>query len=118
MKKVCISNPGYPVHGYGHCRRLYANTNDNGRDHDRRNHNQGYDSEWYNWHNQRIRPQVTAPGELPVTTEQVTLTMGIQQNVRVADYEDNFMTKMVWMNAALSLISCSFPPTNRYRKSS
>lgn len=54
-------------------------------------------------------PQVTAPGELPVTTEPVTLTMGITQNVRVSDYEDNFMTKMVKEDCGIELDFVLFP---------
>jgi len=54
-------------------------------------------------------PQVTAPGELPVTTEQVTLTMGITQNVRVTDYEDNYMTNMVLEDCGINLDFVLFP---------
>jgi len=61
-------------------------------------------------------PQVTAPGELPVTTEQVTLTMGIQQNVRVADYEDNFMTKMVLDECGIELDFVLFPTDQPLQK--
>ncbi|MEA4889643.1 MAG: extracellular solute-binding protein [Clostridiaceae bacterium] len=53
--------------------------------------------------------QVTAPGELPVTTETVKLTMGITQNVRVEDYEDNFMTKMVLDECGIDLDFVLFP---------
>lgn len=61
-------------------------------------------------------PQVTAPGELPVTTEQVTLTMGITQNVRVADYEDNFMTKMVLDECGIELDFELFPTDQPQQK--
>ncbi|MDW7659280.1 MAG: hypothetical protein SCM11_19105, partial [Bacillota bacterium] len=61
-------------------------------------------------------PQVTAPGELPVTTEQVTLTMGIAQNVRVADYEDNFMTKMVLDECGIELDFELFPTDQPQQK--
>jgi len=54
-------------------------------------------------------PKVTAPGELPVTTEQVTLTMGITQNVRVTDYEDNYMTNMVLDDCGINLDFVLFP---------
>lgn len=54
-------------------------------------------------------PKVTAPGELPVTTEKVTLTLGITQNVRCEDYEDNFMTKMVLDDCGIELDFTLFP---------
>ncbi|MDD4019415.1 MAG: extracellular solute-binding protein [Kiritimatiellae bacterium] len=61
-------------------------------------------------------PQVTAPGELPVTTEQVTLTLGLQQNLRVSDYEENFMTKMVLDECGIELDFILFPSDQPLQK--
>lgn len=53
--------------------------------------------------------KVTPPGSLPVTTQPVKLVLGITQSVRVADYEDNYMTKMVAKDCGIDLDFELFP---------
>ncbi len=60
--------------------------------------------------------QATPPGELPVTTEEVTLSIGITQNVRVSDYDDNYMTDMVLDECGIKLEWELFPADQPLQK--
>ncbi|MDR3248411.1 MAG: extracellular solute-binding protein, partial [Treponema sp.] len=45
---------------------------------------------------------VTAPGQLPLVTEPVTITIGMQQSQNVADYSTNYLTKYLQEKTGLT----------------
>jgi len=47
--------------------------------------------------------KVNAPGMLPIVNEKLKLVMGITQSVRVADYEDNYMTNLLLKDTNIDL---------------
>ncbi len=57
-------------------------------------------------------PAVTAPGELPIVTEPVTLSLGLRQNVQITDYEDNYLTNYLEDTAGVNLEFVFFPSDN------
>lgn len=54
-------------------------------------------------------PGMTAPGELPIVTEEVTLTFGIPLNPQVLDYEENKLTQRVEEATGVELDFFFFP---------
>ena len=52
---------------------------------------------------------MTAPGVLPIVTEPVTITIAIESNSTVTDYEDNFMTKMIEEDTGIDLEFVFYP---------
>lgn len=55
---------------------------------------------------------ITAPGELPLVTEPTKLLFGIQQNVQITDYDDNYLTKLFETNTGIDLEFYFFPTNN------
>ena len=53
---------------------------------------------------------MTAPGVLPIVTEPVTITIAIESNSTVTDYEDNAWEDVGWKSKLASISKlCCFP---------
>lgn len=53
--------------------------------------------------------EISEPGTLPLTTEDVTITIGIGQNPLTTDYENNYVTQMIEEKTGVKLDFVLFP---------
>lgn len=59
---------------------------------------------------------VTAPGELPIVTEPITLTIGLTPQANVIDYNDNYLTKRLEKDTGINIEFYFFPKQETTQK--
>ena len=53
--------------------------------------------------------ELSEPGQLPLTDEDVTITIGLSQNPLTTDYDDNYITKLIEEKTGVNLEFFFFP---------